>query len=252
LRASTYIPKLPGCLAAVVLVFGCSSSNFSSSTAKSATPAPATAPAPTANALPQGGGTPAGSDPPAATSPGAEGAPHAASPTPPNCGANGVTKATLLTSTVQNNTPGNYIEYKLTVTDCMGKQIPFTAATVSFDIGAAIGMQQNLAYTITDAGNAANTMTGTLINIPGHDLFGNSGSNYYHYQTDKPVAFAAQANAIIVRVKLNGMSMVPYGTNSAAIMNTYLAFGATAPVTAPVTLTGSPAAPGIASILQRL
>jgi hypothetical protein len=163
-----------------------------------------------------------------------------------------VTKATLLTSTVQNNTPGNYIEYKLTVTDCMGKQIPFTAATVSFDIGAAIGMQQNLAYTITDAGNAANTMTGTLINIPGHDLFGNSGSNYYHYQTDKPVAFAAQANAIIVRVKLNGMSMVPYGTNSAAIMNTYLAFGATAPVTAPVTLTGSPAAPGIASILQRL
>ena len=207
---------------------------------------------PAADALPQGGGSPAASTAPGSTAPEGEGAPHAATPTPPNCGANGVTQATLLTSAVQNNTPGNFIDYKLTVTDCTGKQIPFTAATVSFDIGAAIGVEQNLTYTITDAGNAANTMSGTLIDIRGHDLFGNSGSNYYHYETDKAVAFAAQANGIIVRIMLNGMSMVPYGTNSATIMNTYLAFGATAPVTAPVTLTGHPAAPGIASILQSL
>jgi hypothetical protein len=152
------------------------------------------------------------------------------------CTAAGTTKAELLTQTVDNGTPGNFVEYKLTVTDCSGKQIPFNAGTVSFDLGSYVGAQSSLNYVISDASDQSHSISGIFNNLQGHDLFGNAGPNYYHYETDKPVNFAAAANAIIVHVDLAGMSMTPYGSNDPLTMNTYLAFGTTAPVKAPVRL----------------
>ena len=154
------------------------------------------------------------------------------------CNQYGQTQAKLLTDLVQNGTAGNFVEYQLTLTDCSGKQVPFSANTVSFDLAAYVSSEANLSYVITDASDKNHTVSGTLNNLKGHDLFGNNGSNYYHYETDKPVSFAAGANAIIVHIDLNGMAMRTYGNQSSTDLNTYLAFGDAAPVKAVVKLSG--------------
>ena len=176
-------------------------------------------------------------------------------PALPKCENNAATQVTLLTNTVQNGVAGNFVEYKMTVTDCDGKQIPFTASAVSFDLASYVGTQANLTYVITDAGDSSHSVRGTLNNLQGNDLFGNSGPNYYHYETDQPVSFAAQANAIIVHIDLMGMSMAPYGTSSPLEMNTYLKFGNAAPVKAPVQLSHAaptPAPGGLGTILNQI
>ena len=174
-------------------------------------------------------------------------------PALPKCENNAATQVTLLTNTVQNGVAGNFVEYKMSVTDCDGKQIPFTASAVSFDLASYVGAQANLTYVITDAGDSSHTVRGTLNNLQGNDLFGNSGPNYYHYETDQPVSFAAQANAIIVHIDLMGISMTPYGTSSPLEMNTYLKFGNAAPVKAPVQLSqAAPAPGGLGTIINQI
>ena len=157
-----------------------------------------------------------------------------------SCGAAGLTRALLLTPTVQNAKPGNYLEYQLSVNDCNGNPLPLTADKILFDINVNIngsGAKAPLYYTVKANDNA---VSGILQNVKGSDLFGRTGANFFHFETDKPVILATKENAVILHIELGGQLMVPLpdasGNVSPNQLTTYLRFGNASPVHQIVTL----------------
>jgi hypothetical protein len=149
------------------------------------------------------------------------------------CGADGVTNANLLTPSVKNGSPGNYLEYELSIADCSGKPRPLTAEKILFDIDATLlgsGVNKPLSYQVASTDN---TLKGILQNIQGTDLFGRTGANFHHYATDQSINFATNATSMKLRIELAGLLMrttTTKGTTAPNQVATYLRIGQASPV----------------------
>ena len=150
-----------------------------------------------------------------------------------SCGADGVTNANLLTPSVKNGSPGNYLEYELSIADCSGNPRPLTAEKILFDIDATLlgsGVNKPLSYQVTSTDNS---LKGILQNIQGTDLFGRTGANFHHYATDQSINFATKATSVKLRIELAGLLMrttTTKGTTAPNQVATYLRIGQASPV----------------------
>ncbi|MBM4250709.1 MAG: hypothetical protein FJ146_01930 [Deltaproteobacteria bacterium] len=148
------------------------------------------------------------------------------SPTDP-CGPAGTTKAELLTPTLANGSPGNYLEYEIALVDCEGKARPLTANRILFDVDARFsGPRVNapLSYSVS---LGSETVSGELTNIQGSDLFGRSGANLFHYATENKIDFGTKFNSLRLRIDLAGhqLKSTTGGTAGPNDVATYLRFG---------------------------
>ena len=148
------------------------------------------------------------------------------------CEAVGVTTAHLLTPTVKNGSPGNYLEYDLSIADCSGNPRPLAAEKILFDVDATLlgsGVNKPLAYRVVADDNS---LKGVLQNIQGTDLFGRSGANFHYYVTDKSINFATKATSVKLRIELAGLLMrttTTKGTTAPNQVATYLRIGQASP-----------------------
>ena len=149
------------------------------------------------------------------------------------CGADGVTNAKLLTPAGKYGSPGNYLEYELSIVDCSGNPRPLTAEKILFDIDATLlgsGVNKPLSYQVASTDNS---LKGILQNIQGTDLFGRTGANFHHYSTDQSINFATKATSMKLRIELAGLMMrttTTKGTTAPNQVATYLRIGQAIPV----------------------
>ena len=161
----------------------------------------------------------------------------------------------MLTPTVANGKLGNYIEYLVSLTDCLGQRRTLTAEAILFDIDgrANIGLSDSnsLAYTLTAEGT---TIRGELVEVSGSDLFGTTKVGYFHNETDKPVTVSTATRSIKIRIDLLGRvysarssstspTPAPTATNQPLptfVIPTYLRFGKAEPVRKDVTFSANP------------
>ena len=143
-----------------------------------------------------------------------------------------------MTPTLTNGDPQNYLGYALFVTDCNGNRVALTATVINFDLDAVLsGVADDQPLTYTVSSNGAQVV-GDLVKVPNADLFGNTGSQYFHYATDQPFSLSAAAT-VTIAIQLAGRSLRPIGNEAnSSQVQTYLGFGAAAPVTAVVQLLG--------------
>lgn len=152
---------------------------------------------------------------------------------PPNCDENGATQAQLLTTTLVNDSKNMVIQYKVFRTDCQGNIIPLTADEIWFDINARVPGFQPIQYTLTSGSDVQN---GTMTDVVGSDLFGDTGSNYAHWEMDQPVNVSeTQGNYVTLSIMLPTYEYVPL-VGPSDQLPTYLKFGAAATVEKVVTL----------------
>ncbi len=155
---------------------------------------------------------------------------------PEACDESGVTQADLLTKELPNYVPGNFAEYLIYLTDCNGKVQPLTSELMAFDVdatGGAIGKGLALNFQITDDKAVKELAHGTLAEIPGTDLFGHSGTIYFHYESATPISVDAGAKSFRLRVGIPDACCAATGAADPAadqLIATYLRFGKAAPV----------------------
>ena len=148
------------------------------------------------------------------------------------------TTVKLLTPTVQNGKPGNFIDYEISVLNCLGKRQAIPAAPVKFDIdGEVEEFGNNFPYTLKSGGS---TVSGVLVEVIGVDMFGNAGPAYFHNKTDQSVALAANDVAIL-HIDLQGTFFDdPDGGGGAGAtfqLGTFLGFGDATPIKQDVAFT---------------
>lgn len=165
-------------------------------------------------------------------------------PTPPTsltCGQSGMTLVTLLTPSVVNGQSGNYIDYQVSLQTCNGQAMTFNKVQLLFDINAYIAGPYGLKYSVTDG---QTTFNGTLAENKGSDLFGDTGSAYGYWSTDR-LTFSTNASSVVLRIYLMGQTFLPddpqyYGQSTATadyVIPTYISVGSALPVTQNVNFT---------------
>ncbi len=158
------------------------------------------------------------------------------------CGPAGTTKAELITPTLANGVPGNYLAYEISIADCEGKVRPLEANRILFDVDARFtGANVNAALVYT-VNVGEKSFEGELRNIQGSDLFGRTGANLFHYATEKKIELAPKTSSLRLRIDLAGhqMKSTTEGTASPDQMATYLRFGDARAVQQMVRLQGPP------------
>ena len=211
--------KLPLCYGQLLLVCsfalnagGCKSSSFSGEAANTA-----------ATSQPSGTGA----------------ADHSKAAAP--CTKAGSTQAKLLTPTITNADQQNALAYEIFVTDCSGERKSVDATTIKFDLDAIfynVPENQPLNYTVTSTD--ART-SGQLLQVPNSDLFGKTGSGFFHFETDQPFSLATAASSVTLTIQMAGRSFRPFQaakTGDYGHMQTYLSFGDAAPVASAVQILG--------------
>ena len=215
------------CLAATLSLDACNNTNFKGSSA--ATPSPAVAssnPSPKAT-TPK---TPA-VDPAVETA--------QVQKTIPGCGTGGVTRAQLLTPTMDMNDAAAHLDYAISRVDCNGVAEALTADKILFDMDS-YGMNDNISISILGDGDVE-TATGNLTRLDGTDLFGHVGLDWAHYETDSVVAIQGVKTSLKIRIHMNGQTLSPRimptpapAVDAAVPIPTYLQFGSALPVTVSV------------------
>lgn len=155
-----------------------------------------------------------------------------------DCKKDGVTKVKLLTSTIPNNAPQQWVEYEVRLVDCDGKSIPVKDRPILFDIDATISpMGNNIAYEISNLpGEKSFQKSGTLKFQPNKDLFGKVGPNYAFWMTD-PITIE-DSNALHLTTKMGGFyiqSLTDPGLLQFKIQS-FLRFGDAVPVQQEITV----------------
>lgn len=143
------------------------------------------------------------------------------------CDAKAETIAELITPEVKNGEPDNYIEYKISVTNCDGEKIKLQAKHILFDVEAVSDeatSDEGLPFVAT----VGDTETsGVLEKVRGSDLFGNKGDKYFHNSTDKTLRLPDGTTELSFVIKLGGASHKPLEGEGTAdnLLGTFLAFG---------------------------
>lgn len=159
-----------------------------------------------------------------------------ASPTPTPSACPNTTVVTLMSSTFTNNALNQYIQYKLSQTDCRGVSIPINVSEIRFDVQAhVVTGRANIpfsAYLVTDPSHAL--ASGILQAVTGRDMFGTVNSSYWYYSTSNQISIPASTYEIYLSldyscsvIHQNGITRFP----ATETINSYLAFGDATPVT---------------------
>ncbi len=157
-----------------------------------------------------------------------------ASPTPSACP--NTTVVTLMSSTFTNNALNQYIQYKLSQTDCHGVSIPINVSEIRFDVQAHVVTGRAdipfSAYLVTDPSHAL--ASGILQAVTGSDMFGTVNPSYWYYSTSNQISIPASTYEIYLSldyscsvIHQNGITRFP----ATETINSYLAFGDATPVT---------------------
>jgi len=155
------------------------------------------------------------------------------------CTAAGSTQVKLLTPSITNGEPQNFLAYEVFVTDCSGNRKVVEAKAILFDLDAFllnVAESQPLTYVVKSTEAQA---AGSLIRVANADLFGRTGSAFFHYETDRPFTLATTASSVTISIQMAGRTFKPYAattTGSDHKMQTYLRFGEAAPVTSVVAI----------------
>ena len=145
---------------------------------------------------------------------------------PVDCDEHGATQAVLLTSSLTNGGVGGTIQYRIFRTDCEGNVLKLTADKIWFDIDAIVTSFVDINYTLaTDA----KTDSGIMKDINGSDLFGNTGPNWGHWETQKSVSVTSSTRYVTLSISLPTQHFRPR-TGPANMLSTYLKFGDAAAV----------------------
>ena len=145
------------------------------------------------------------------------------------CSQEGVTQATIKTSSVINGRVDSYFEYEVAHSDCDGFALVLEKADILFDIDGFVTGVTPIRYEIDDG---ITKYDGRLNTIAGKDLFGKTGSNLFHFATLN-VNLNAETKKVTLRIFLDGQSFkktdgsTPVGDE---LLNTYLRFGNAKPV----------------------
>lgn len=160
---------------------------------------------------------------------------------PDNCTADGVTHAKLLSKSVKNDTPGQFIEYQLFVTDCEGKVRDVSSDLILFDLNSVTDGGMNALRFQVQTTKRVQIASGGMEVVKGKDLFGNASPTYFHYRTDKRIEFSVPSKSFIFRIEPgHGRETAAANMGTAAALGdqeieTYLRFGSASTVKQVVT-----------------
>lgn len=158
----------------------------------------------------------------------------------------GATFANLLTPTITLGAPTSEIVYEISSTDCEGKLKLIKAESIAFDfdgvLNRSLDNSTQLRYRLVAEGTS---YTGILEEKIGEDLFGNKGDKYYYFQTTQKVSTSTTSKTIRLAISVAGKAIQPRDTPGPGqlpgavvaefTLKSFLRFGATAPVTKPIT-----------------
>jgi len=140
---------------------------------------------------------------------------HSAIPTPTPTGtppAENRTVIELLTPSIVNNASNQILKFKVSYIGPSGNPVDFPFDELLFDIAAISPSGANpLGYTIS-VSNAVE-YAGSIDPVWGTDLFGNQGSNYYHFETNQKIDIAAGVASFVFAVDLSHTVHHPYGSS---------------------------------------
>jgi hypothetical protein len=162
------------------------------------------------------------------------------------CSEHGDTVAELITKSIRNGQPDNFIAYDIRIENYC-EDSPKTVKSISFDVNSIVSKRDTdrpLDYRILYKGQ--DLANGVLENVQGSDLFGNIGEKYFHNRTDQTISFEAASEGVRLRIELNGIFyMQPTTINQPVPQNkvtleTYLRFGDAKVVTKNATFVGEP------------
>lgn len=155
------------------------------------------------------------------------------------------TVVTLMSSTFTNNARNQYIQYKLSQTDCHGLGVPINVSEIQFDVHAHVVTGRTSipfsAYLVTAPDQPLTS--GSLDVVSGMDMFGNIDSNYFYYSTSNQITIPASTYEIYLSLDYSCTIMHPSGSSgrppATETINSYLAFGGATPVTQPLLVSNS-------------
>lgn len=165
-----------------------------------------------------------------------------ATPTPsstpdPTCTTPPQTVVTRLSNTFKNNALNQYIQYRLSQTDCHNNPIPITVNEIRFDVNARVvtGMA-NIPFAAYLVSNPTNPLaSGALQVVTGRDMFGTVSPTRWYYSTTNQVTIPASTYEIYFALDYSCSvihtmgSSAPYPATES--INSYLAFGDATPNT---------------------
>lgn len=160
-------------------------------------------------------------------------------PEPPVTGEENRTVIQLLTPTIINNAAKQFLQFQVSYEGPSGNPVDFPFDQMLFDIASVnLGEIRALEYTITVSNSVE--YQGEMDPHWGEDLFGNVGSNFFHYATDQWLNIPAGVRWFIFSIDLSYTTNHPYGSSGTPppqeVIQVYVKFGhdsllASAPVT---------------------
>lgn len=164
-------------------------------------------------------------------------APTPSSTPDPTCTTPPQTVVTRLSNTFTNNALNQYIQYKLSQTDCHNTPIPITVNEIRFDVNAHVATGKATipfaAYLVTDPSNPL--ASGALQVVTGRDMFGTVSPSRWYYSTTNQVTIPASTYEIYFALDYSCVvihtmgSSAPYPLTES--IDSYLAFGNATPRT---------------------
>lgn len=156
---------------------------------------------------------------------------------PSDCTPDGVTQARLLTKSVKNDTPGEFVEYEISVSDCEGKAKTIRPDKVLFDTNSYTDAPMEAIRFEVRTVDGEDVAAGQMEAISGKDLFGQVSETHFHYRTDKSVEFRTPETSFIFRVETGNGRLTatengkdPDKAEGDQLIETFLRFGEAKPV----------------------
>ncbi len=168
---------------------------------------------------------------------------------PPGCTDSGITHVELLTPVLDLANPNRFVDYRISRTDCQGQAKQFAAERIWFDMDV-YGLNHDLQYAVLENGVAL--MPKRLQQVNGSDLFGHTGPEWGHFETDEAFSLHSHQSAIHLRVFLGNGALIPRLAGPNADYNariptpTFLRFGNALPATRNVDVIHVQVPPGFA------
>lgn len=210
------------------------------STAATASPSATIPPAPTSTASVTP--TPTSTASPTATPSSSATPTPTATPTPsatpdPACTTPAQTVVTRMSNTFKNNALNQYIQYKLSQTDCHGTPMPINMNEIRFDVNAHVATGKAsipfAAYLVTDPSSPL--ASGSLQTVTGKDMFGTVSAARWYYSTTNQVTIPASTYEIYFSLDYSCAVIHTMGSSApypaTETIDSYIAFGTATPQT---------------------
>ena len=134
------------------------------------------------------------------------------------CEKDSVTKATLLTKEIVNDSKDQFLHYKISVDNCDGEPLNIDGKTLLFDIDVVLEIAA-IDYQVIVDGEVFN---GDADPIGGRDLFGRTGANYAFYET-RAVPTGKKTTEIEFKMDISYRDMRPI--DGGDLLHTYFRVG---------------------------